>query len=318
MTNVLTAPFSIAHSVAVKVYAKLTIALVVLIACFVIAGYVNALGYKEAIFAFFFLGGFLILFLGFIPKLQFYAFLAGASDASLRDTDISQGSLKGVNKLYEIVLSVLFWFWVVSGFLATWSFEHSPYAMIPVFAAALVLVARDAHYGLISRKFTIALVTIYASVILFIFLFSTFAPNTQDKVSAMFPAWVTCTADSTRTVTDCASTTSNHVSAPEGFVSNLKCGETSKFYVSSTSWTPELVLNKPPSGKKCFANFAYRDSDGVLSIMANGKYIIERWSPGERLDFGPEVTKLNSLKFKRIAGDPVLLTIKHKFGISDY
>lgn len=127
------------ESKAERIYNTLIITMLGTMGLLLVMWAINAYWMKEINFFFFFLGGILLLVMGFTPRVVGMSAVAGLAVNGLQDKDLSQGTVSGVKVLYKVVTGILFGFWVVAGLLATWSFKEAPMAFWPVATMAIVI-----------------------------------------------------------------------------------------------------------------------------------------------------------------------------------
>ena len=167
-------------------YFALVMWLLGLIALTLVMFLLNVAGLMGANLLIFFAGGLAILLATLAPKMILIALGLGATVQALRDEDITQGSIRGVVVLYHIATGILLWFWIIAGFLATWSFELAPKAFFLVAAASFVIAALYAHYNIRGGRWVRFLVLLYAVTIIVTALWSTFSSDARNRVLKPF------------------------------------------------------------------------------------------------------------------------------------
>lgn len=101
---------------------------------------VNAQGYKEWLYAPFFLGLLLLLGKGTKPEIWSTAFLTGGAWNLTQLTNPLTGGAQGLVWWITKGLPGVIVFWLcLTGFLATWSFEQSPGAFFPIVGFGLLI-----------------------------------------------------------------------------------------------------------------------------------------------------------------------------------
>jgi hypothetical protein len=189
----------IADDILAQAHAKLATFSVILVAGILLMWGINSQGYEEANWAFFFIGGWIVLIAMFAPHKVLAAMGIGIAivGPGLTRENILKGSAVGLKGLYKLILGILLYFWMISGFLATWSFQDNPIAFIPFAGMLLLLLVLNSYYEKKSEALTIWLVTFYALIIIVSSLWST----QSDRVSRATGIGVTTPTVGTRSVT---------------------------------------------------------------------------------------------------------------------
>lgn len=163
--RVLEGGYNITREEADRIHGFLLRLMVVTVSLILVMWGFNAVGMKEVNFIFFFIGGGYIAAKALQPKMIGLAAVAGVVVQGLRDEDLSQGAVKGLQALYMVALGVLLGFWVLSGILSTWSFKEAPAAFFPIAAMVLTLAVMSAYFGL-KGKTAVTAITAYAVVVI--------------------------------------------------------------------------------------------------------------------------------------------------------
>lgn len=121
----------------------------------------NIFGCKEVNYLFFFLGGIMIFFIGINPATIVTSVLIGAVSGGVNHDGIMKGALRGPAQLLHLVLGLLYAFFVLSGVLATTSFEESPSAFFAIMAMVMLLGVAVSFYGEKFGSAPMVLVTLY-------------------------------------------------------------------------------------------------------------------------------------------------------------
>jgi hypothetical protein len=107
-----------------------------------------------------------LTFITFAPKTVFIFLGFGALVAELKDEDISQGTLKGVNALYRVFLALGYAFMGMSGLLGTWSFANYPAAFWVIAFFGTFLLILLAHNKVTMGKWMLYLAGGYAIAVI--------------------------------------------------------------------------------------------------------------------------------------------------------
>lgn len=107
-----------------------------------------------------------LAFITFAPKTVFVFLGFGALVAELKDEDISQGTLKGVNALYRVFLALGYAFMGMSGLLGTWSFANYPAAFWVIAFFGTFLLILLAHNKVTMGKWMLFLAGGYAIAVI--------------------------------------------------------------------------------------------------------------------------------------------------------
>ncbi len=97
----------------------------------------------------------------------------GGVAAFLNDRDISQGMAGGISMLGRVIWGLLLGWFIIAGFLATWSFSNSPGAFFNVAAASLTAMVLLQFYRITTGKWLVGGVLIYCAGVAFLALAST-------------------------------------------------------------------------------------------------------------------------------------------------
>ena len=97
----------------------------------------------------------------------------GAIIAFLKDEDASQGSVAGISMLGKIIWGLLLGWFILAGFLSTWSFSDSPMAFFYLAAAAMTAMVVVQFYNITTGKWLVTGVLLYCGIIAFLALSST-------------------------------------------------------------------------------------------------------------------------------------------------
>lgn len=173
-------------SKAERIYNSLIITLLGTVGLVVIMWAINAYGAKEINFIFFFLGGILLLIMGFTPRVVGISAVAGLAVNGLQDKDLSQGTVSGMKALYKVVTGILFGFWIVAGLLATWSFKEAPMAFWLVATMAMVIGVAIEFYEIKGGVFK-WVVIIYAIGVILAAFWQTFPQEWKPSRNADTP-----------------------------------------------------------------------------------------------------------------------------------
>lgn len=172
----------LAKNKADEVYGKLMNVSVGFVCLVLVMWVVNVSGAEGLNFVFFYVGALAILFVFLTPKVHIYAALLGMGAAELRDLDLSQGAANGIQKLHDVVLSMLYGFLLIAGALATWSFKESPAAFFPVLGMILLLSVMNAVYGSKGTAVAKSIVMVYASAVILVSLWDTVPKQTKEEL----------------------------------------------------------------------------------------------------------------------------------------
>lgn len=137
---------------------------------------INAYWVKEVNLIFFVLGGIYLIVKGTQWRLIGAAALVGVGVQGLRDQDMSQGAVQGVQVLYKILFGLLFGFWLIAGLLSTWPFEAAPAMFFP-FAAMIMVIAVTCIFFGIKGKVTAWIIIAYATGVIGIIGWKTLTPE---------------------------------------------------------------------------------------------------------------------------------------------
>lgn len=134
----------------------------------------NIVGLKGVNLIFFALGGLLIFGKGTKPEVLGATVLTGGAWNLSQLKNPAEGAADGIRWWVTKGLPaiILFWF-CLTGFLATWSFQHSPSSFFPIAAFGLVLFLAMTAWEKWEGETTYKLVTYYSIAIIMIALFKT-------------------------------------------------------------------------------------------------------------------------------------------------
>jgi hypothetical protein len=122
----------------------------------------NIFGLKELNYAFFFLGGIMIFFIGVNPATIVTSILVGAVAGGVKREGILKGALAGPARLLYFIIGLLYAFFALAGLLATTSFAESPSSFFAIMAMTMLLGVATSFVGAKAGKPVFALVLLYA------------------------------------------------------------------------------------------------------------------------------------------------------------
>jgi hypothetical protein len=173
-----------------NVHVAITKLSIVAVAMVVVMWLFNTWDLKGVNWVFFFVGALLILHIMIGPGKVLVSMGIGAAYASnLSIKKLMDGSLGGLSVLFKIILGIVVYWWMISGFLATWSFVESPRSFFPFAGMILLLMGLYAFYGKTSEKVTIFIVTAYALAIIGLALWPT-TETTRTTIQSQVTNWV--------------------------------------------------------------------------------------------------------------------------------
>ncbi len=180
------AHYLVGLNLANEVYERLVICVLLAIGSLsvltIIMWCINAYGgIKEWNLIFFFATLIPVLFLAFLPKVQVVAMVAGAVLKGINLNNPVTGAESGLQVYYTAVRSLVLWFWVLAGFLATWPLSKSPGAFFVILAMSCFLGLLFWHYDMQSKMVRWLLI-VYAITIIITALFKTL--GTDEPTSA--------------------------------------------------------------------------------------------------------------------------------------
>ncbi len=121
----------------------------------------------------FFIGAIYIVAKSTSLKVVTVAGTLGAASAFLNDKDMSQGVAGGISTLGRIIWGGLLGWFILAGFLSSWSFSNNPGAFFYVAAASLTAMVLLQFYQITTGKWLVGGVLIYCAIIAFLALAST-------------------------------------------------------------------------------------------------------------------------------------------------
>lgn len=178
------------------VYNKIFIGLGMMVVMIIIMWYLNITGNKHLNIYFSFLAIFPVAYVLMQPRIQMYMAAAGATLGVISRVDTVAATGAAVGFWNILVLTIILWYLVICALLTTWSFAENPIAFWIIMFSALTLALLGVVTGITSWNRIVSILTIYIFGAIILALFSTFSPNTREKVADIVPDRIECFFDS--------------------------------------------------------------------------------------------------------------------------